>query len=204
MTEFFLQYGSWTYPVLFLVIFAETGFVVTPFLPGDSVLFAVGALAATDVLNANWLFIILSIAAILGNIVNYQIGRFIGPKIFYKEKSLFFNKKYLEEAQKFYEKHGGKTIILTRFMPILRTFAPFVAGIGKMDYKKFFLYNIIGGLSWIGLFIFGGYYFGNIPVVKNNFSLVILGIIIISLLPAFFAALHQKRKNPSDSWRQTP
>jgi len=167
VTEFFLQYGAWTNLVLFLVIFAETGFVITPFLPGDSILFAAGALCATGALNANWLFVILGAAAILGNIINYQIGKFTGPKIFFKEKSLFFNKKYLEDAQKFYEKYGGKTIIITRFMPILRTFAPFVAGIGKMSYRRFLAYNVAGGLAWISLFLFGGFYFGNLPFVRE-------------------------------------
>ena len=178
------NYGVWAYSLLFLVIFAETGFVVTPFLPGDSILFAVGALAAAGSLNVGWLFIFLSAAAILGNILNYQIGRWSGPKIFFKENVWFLNKKYLEQAHQFYEKHGGKTVIITRFFPILRTFAPFVAGIGKMTYPRFLAYNIIGGISWVAVFVFGGYYFGNIPLVKQNFSLAILSIIFISILPA--------------------
>ncbi len=177
------NYGLWTYSILFLVIFAETGFVVTPFLPGDSLLFAVGALAASGSLNVNWLFIFLGAAAVLGNIINYQIGRFIGPKIFLKENIRFLNKEYLEKTHRFYEKHGGKVIIISRFVPILRTFAPFVAGIGKMAYQRFLIYNLIGGVSWVGVFIFGGYYFGNIPLVKQNFALVILAIILISILP---------------------
>lgn len=177
------SYGLWAYSILFLVIFAETGFVVTPFLPGDSVLFAVGALAASGSLNVNWLFIFLSIAAVLGNIINYQIGRFIGPKIFLKENIRFLNKEYLEKTHRFYEKHGGKVIIFSRFIPILRTFAPFVAGIGKMTYQRFLTYSLIGGISWVGVFVFGGYYFGNIPLVKQNFTLVILAIILISILP---------------------
>lgn len=177
------SYGLWAYSILFLVIFAETGFVITPFLPGDSLLFAVGALAASGSLNVNWLFILLGAAAVLGNIINYQIGRFIGPKIFLKENVRFLNKEYLEKTHRFYEKHGGKVIIISRFVPILRTFAPFVAGIGKMTYQRFLIYNLIGGVSWVGVFIFGGYYFGNIPLVKQNFSLVILAIIFISLLP---------------------
>jgi len=178
------NYGNWAYSILFLIIFAETGFVVTPFLPGDSILFAVGALAANGSLNVNWLFIFLSGAAILGNIINYQVGRWSGPKIFFKENVRFLNKKYLEQAHQFYEKYGGKVIIITRFVPILRTFAPFVAGIGKMTYGKFISYNIIGGISWVAIFVFGGYFFGNIPLVKQNFSLVILAIIFISVLPA--------------------
>lgn len=177
------NYGIWTYSIFFLIIFAETGFVVTPFLPGDSILFAVGALAASGSLNVNWLFIFLSGAAILGNIINYQVGRWVGPKIFFQENVRFLNKKYLEQTHQFYEKYGGKVIIITRFVPILRTFAPFVAGIGKMTYGKFISYNIIGGISWIAVFIFGGYFFGNIPIVKQNFTLVILAIILISILP---------------------
>jgi len=188
------NYGAWAYSILFLIIFAETGFVVTPFLPGDSLVFAVGALAASGSLNVSWLFILLGAAAVLGNVINYQIGRFIGPKIFLKENIRFLNKEYLERTHQFYEKHGGKVIIISRFVPILRTFAPFVAGVGKMTYQRFLIYNLIGGISWIGLFLFGGFYFGNIPLVKQNFSLVILAIILISILPA---VLHSFRRRDS-------
>lgn len=194
MVDFFLNYGTWTYLVLFLVIFAETGLVVTPFLPGDSLIFAVGALAANGSLNINWLFIFLSIAAVLGNTINYQIGRWSGPKIFYRENVRFLNKKYLEQAHQFYEKHGGKTIIITRYIPILRTFAPFVAGAGKMSYQKFLIYNVVGGISWVAIFVYGGYFFGNIPLVRQNFTLVILAIIFISFLPAI---LHLFRRGNS-------
>ena len=188
------NYGAWAYSILFLIIFAETGFVVTPFLPGDSLVFAVGALAASGSLNVSWLFILLGAAAVLGNVINYQIGRFIGPKIFLKENIRFLNKEYLERTHQFYEKHGGKVIIISRFVPVLRTFAPFVAGVGKMTYQRFLIYNLIGGISWIGLFLFGGFYFGNIPLVKQNFSLVILAIILISILPA---VLHSFRRRDS-------
>lgn len=178
------QFGLWTYLILFFVIFAETGFVVTPFFPGDSLLFAVGAVAALGQLNITSLFFLLSGAAILGNITNYWIGYRVGPGIFKKENSRFLNKNYLEKAHRFYEKHGGKTIILARFLPFIRTFAPFVAGIGRMAYWKFLLFSVTGSLLWVSLFLFGGYFFGNIPAVKRNFSLVILAIIVISVLPA--------------------
>lgn len=178
------QFGLWTYLILFFVIFAETGFVVTPFFPGDSLLFAVGAVAALGQLNITGLFFLLSGAAILGNITNYWIGYRVGPGIFKKENSRFLNKNYLVKAHRFYEKHGGKTIILARFLPFIRTFAPFVAGIGRMTYWKFLLFSVTGSLLWVSLFLFGGYFFGNIPAVKRNFSLVILAIIVISVLPA--------------------
>lgn len=187
-------YGFLTHFLLTFVIFSETGFVVAPFLPGDSLLFAAGTFSGLGALNIKWLFILLGLAAIAGNIVNYHIGRFIGPKIFYKENSRFLNRHYLEDAQKFYEKYGAKTIIITRFMPIVRTFAPFVAGIGKMNYWRFMIYNVFGGLLWVSVFLFGGYYFGNIAFVKKNFSLVILAIIAISLLPIFLEYLRHRRK----------
>lgn len=183
LTSVFENYGLWTYLILFLIIFCETGLVVTPFLPGDSLLFGVGALAAGTSLNIGWLFILLSIAAILGDAVNYWIGHLLGPKVFQREDSRFLKKEYLDRTHRFYEKYGGKTIIFARFVPIIRTFAPFVAGIGRMRYGHFALYNIVGGLLWISLFLFGGYFFGNIPVVKQNFTLVILGIIVVSILP---------------------
>jgi len=191
-------YGGWTYFILFLIIFSETGFVVTPFLPGDSLLFAAGALAATSSLNVVWLFIILSAAAILGNIVNYWIGYNVGPGILQKKDIRFIKKEYLERTHRFYEKHGGKTIVIARFIPIIRTFAPFVAGIGFMSYTKFMLFNIIAGIAWVGIFVFGGYYFGNIPTVKHNFTIVIIAIIIISMLPPFIEYFRHRSKS-SDS-----
>ena len=177
------QYSTLTYVILFLIIMCETGVVVMPFLPGDSLLFAAGALAATGSFNIYTLFILIFMAATIGDTLNYHIGKFIGIKIFTKESSLFFHREHLVRAQHFYEKHGRKTIILARFIPIVRTFAPFVAGIGVMPYKIFLMYNIIGGALWSALFIFGGFFFGNIPAVKENFGLLIIGIIFISLIP---------------------
>jgi membrane-associated protein len=183
--------GPWSYALFFAIIFSETGLVVTPFLPGDSLLFALGSFAALGVLNVHGLFAVLFLAAVLGNTTNYWIGSLIGPRVFH-ENSRFLNRKHLEDTHRFYEKHGGKTIILTRFLPIFRTFAPFVAGIGRMNFWYFTLYNLAGGLSWVALFVYGGYYFGNLPVVKRNFTVVILAIIVISVLPAVFAFLKQK------------
>ncbi|MHB9039354.1 MAG: DedA family protein [Melioribacteraceae bacterium] len=184
LNEIILQYGAVTYGILFLVIFAETGFVFTPFLPGDSLLFAAGTFAAIGSFNIHLLFLILSFAAIIGDSVNYWIGHYIGMKLFEKNNR-FLKKEYLERTHKFYEKHGGKTIILARFIPIIRTFAPFVAGVGAMTYTKFIAYNIIGGIAWCAVFIYGGYFFGNLSFVKNNFSFVIMAIILISVLPIF-------------------
>lgn len=186
--------GLWTYLILFMVIFCETGLVVTPFLPGDSLLFAAGSFAALGDLKVIWLFVLLAAAAVLGDTVNYWIGRRVGPRIFQREKARLFKKEYLDRTHAFYEKHGGVTIIIARFVPIIRTFAPFVAGIGRMSYGKFISYNVIGGVGWVGLFVFAGYLFGNIPFVKKNFSLVILAIILISLVPGIVEFLrHRKR-----------
>ncbi len=177
------SYGTWTYGILFFIIFLETGLVVTPFLPGDSLLFAGGTFAALGSLDVRWLIVTLSIAAIAGDTVNYWIGYTVGPKVFHKEKSRFLNKEYLYRTHRFYERYGGKTIILARFIPIIRTFAPFVAGIGTMTYVRFIIYNVSGGIAWVVILVLGGYLFGNIPVIKQNFSLVIFAIIILSILP---------------------
>lgn len=176
------RYGTWTYLILFAVIFMETGLVVTPFLPGDSLLFAAGALAATGSLNVVLLWSLLFVAAILGDTINYWIGHYIGPRVF-EIDIRFLKKEYLIRTQEFYERHGGKTIFLARFIPIIRTFAPFVAGVGAMSYGRFIAYNIFGGFVWTALFTFGGFYFGNIPFVRDNFTLVIVVIILISVLP---------------------
>lgn len=194
LESLFSNIGLWIYLVLFLIIFAETGFVVTPFLPGDSLLFAVGALSSRQFICPWSSFILLGIAATLGNTVNYHIGKFIGPKVFHKEDSLFFNKKHLQTTALFYEKHGAKTIIIARFLPILRTFAPFVAGIGRMKYPKFQIYNILSSILWSGSFIWGGYFFGNLPFVKKHFSAFILGIIIVSVIPSIIKALSIKKE----------
>jgi membrane-associated protein len=186
------SYGTWTYGILFLIIFLETGLVVTPFLPGDSLLFAGGTFAALGSLDAKWLVVFLSIAAIAGDTVNYWIGHAVGPKVFTKEKSRFLNKEHLYRTHRFYEKYGGKTIILARFIPIIRTFAPFVAGIGSMTYRRFIIYNVSGGIAWVVMFVLGGYLFGNIPIVKQNFSLVIFAIIFLSILPGIIEFLRHR------------
>ena len=190
------QYGSLTYAILFGVVFMETGLVIMPFLPGDSLLFAAGALAAGGALNIWMVFGLLLLAAFLGDTVNYWIGHWIGPKAF-SGKLPFLKKEYLDKAQAFYEKHGGKAIILARFVPIVRTFAPFVAGVGKMNYGKFISYNFIGGLLWVSMFSFGGYFFGSLPFVKENFHYVVLLIIAISILPMIweFLKARQESKN---------
>ena len=187
------SFGIWAYVLVFIVIFCETGLVVTPILPGDSLLFALGAIAAQGALNIEALCVLLCVAAILGDTVNYAIGHFIGPKVFHYEDSRFFKKEYLIKTHQFYEKHGGKTIVIARFMPIIRTFAPFVAGVGAMSYSKFIIYNITGGIAWVCLFLLGGYFFGNIPSVKSNFTLVIIAIVIISVMPGVIEYLRQKR-----------
>ena len=191
------NYGSFTYGLLFLIIFMETGLVVTPFLPGDSLLFAAGALSATTTLNIVLLYILLVIAAVLGDTVNYWIGHFIGPKVFEKE-TRFIKKEHLKKAHLFYEKYGGQAIILARFVPIVRTFAPFVAGVAKMNYSHFISYNIIGGVLWVTIFTWGGYFFGNLPFVKENFHYVVVIIIILSLIPIayeWWQAVNERKAN---------
>ena len=188
------EYGLWTYLILFLIIFCETGLVVTPILPGDSLLFAAGTFAASGALDVRWLFTLLSVAAVAGDAANYAIGHFMGPKVFHHEHNRFLKKEYLDRTHQFYEKYGGKTIIIARFVPIIRTFAPFVAGVGSMTYWRFASYNIIGGMAWIASCVFAGYAFGNIPVVKENFTLVILAIIFISILPGLIEFLRQRQQ----------
>jgi membrane-associated protein len=187
------NYGAWTYAILFLIIFAETGFVITPFLPGDSLIFAAATFAGIGLLNPWLIFLLLTAAGILGDSVNYAIGHAIGPRVF-REDVRFLKREYLDKTHEFYEKHGGKTIILARFMPIIRTFAPFVAGVGAMTYRKFIVYNVTGAILWVGLFTFLGYFFGNIPAVQENFTLVILGIIFISVLPPIVEVLRERKK----------
>jgi len=184
-------YSVWTYGILFLIIFCETGLVVTPFLPGDSLLFAVGALAAVDqtgTLNVFALWLPLILAAVLGNEVNFRIGNYIGPRAF-SGTVRFLKREYLLKTQAFYDKHGGKTIVLSRFMPIIRTFAPFVAGVGRMAPGKFFINNLLGGFAWVSAFVWGGYLFGNVPFIKNNFGMVTIGIILLSLIPIVWSVL---------------
>lgn len=186
-------YGTWTYLLLFLIIFLETGLVVTPFLPGDSLLFAAGSFAALGSLDAVLLFALLGFAAILGDTVNYWIGHAIGPRAF-TGNIRFLKKEYLDRTHEFYERHGGKTIILARFIPIIRTFAPFVAGVGAMTYSRFIAFNVFGGLLWVALFVFGGFFFGNLTVVKDNFTLVILAIILISVLPGVIEFFRERAR----------
>ena len=180
------QHGAWVYLILFAIIFSETGLIVTPFLPGDSLLFVAGALSAAGGMDVHLLALLLVIAAVLGNTVNYSVGYYIGPRVFHWEESRFFSRKALDRAHAFYERHGGKAIIITRFMPILRTFAPFVAGIARMTYLRFFAYNLAGALAWVLSLLYAGYWFGNVPVVKQNLSAVILGVIALSVMPIAF------------------
>lgn len=187
------NYGKWTYLVLFLIVFCETGLVVTPFLPGDSLLFAAGAIAGLGSLQVENLIPLLIIAAILGDTLNYHIGAYIGPKVFSIKSSRLIKVEHLHRTQKFYEKHGGKTIIIARFIPIVRTFAPFVAGVGTMSYGQFLKYNVIGAIAWVASFVSMGYWFGQREIVKQNFSLVILAIIILSILPAVIEYIRAKR-----------
>jgi membrane-associated protein len=194
--DFVSQYGTLTYAILFLVIFAETGLVITPFLPGDSLLFAAGAIAALGGMNPVLLIGLLIIAAILGDATNYAIGKYIGPKVFSREYR-FLKREHLQQTQLFYEKHGGKAIIFARFVPIVRTFAPFVAGIGQMRYSRFFLFNVVGAVVWVASFVVLGYFVGNMPIVKKYFTFVVFGIIFISILPAIIQVLKAKKSSNS-------
>jgi membrane-associated protein len=192
LTELIRDYGGWTYGILFAIIFCETGLVVTPFLPGDSLLFATGALAAGGAMNVFFLWVLLCVAAILGDSVNYAIGKAVGTRVF-KPDARVLKTEYLRRTEKFYAKYGGKTIIIARFIPIVRTYAPFVAGACSMNYAKFITYNVVGGIVWITSFLFAGYFFGNIPAVKDNFGLVIVAIIVLSVLPGVFEYVKSKQ-----------
>ncbi len=197
LVAFIQNYGALVYALLFVIVFCETGLVVTPFLPGDSLLFAVGALTAQGLMEWEIVVPVLLVAAILGDSVNYAVGKWIGPKVFHFESNRFFKKEYLMKAHAFYEKYGGRAIILARFVPIVRTFAPFVAGVGTMNYMKFITYNVAGAILWVGLFVGAGFFFGNLPFVRENIKVVILGIIIVSVLPIaweFFKGWLEKRK----------
>ena len=197
------QHGAWVYLLLFVIIFCETGLVVTPFLPGDSLLFIAGALAAGGGIDVHLLALLLVAAAVLGNTVNYSIGRFIGPRVFHWEQSRFFNRRALDRAHAFYEKHGGKTIVITRFVPILRTFAPFVAGIARMTYLNFTAYNLAGALAWVLSLLYAGYWFGNVPIVKQNLTWVIVGIVVLSVMPLAFEYVRQRLKGAGTEGRPT-
>lgn len=196
LNSIILTYGIWTYLILFLIIFMETGLVITPFLPGDSLIFAAGTFAGLGSMNIWILLMLLIFAAVIGDTVNYWIGKFIGPRAF-SGNIRFLKKEYLVKTHNFYEKHGGKTIILARFIPIIRTFAPFVAGIGQMSYLKFISYNVFGGIAWVSIFSLGGYFFGNLEFVQNNFSLVALAIIILSVMPAFIEYFKERQQSSS-------
>jgi membrane-associated protein len=189
------HYGVWIYAILFLIIYCETGLVVTPFLPGDSLLFVAGALAAAGDMYIHGLFAVLAAASFCGDNTNYWIGRFIGPRVFTRRKSWVFNPAHLERTQRFYEKHGGKTVTIARFVPVVRTFAPFVAGIGRMRYARFLFYSFAGSVLWISSLTFAGYYFGNIPAVKQNFALVIIGIVILSIMPGVVEYLRSRARS---------
>ena len=201
LNEWAADLGPWLYVVLFLIIFCETALVVTPFLPGDSLLFAVGALAASEgsPIRIGFVIVLLIVAAVLGDAVNYSIGKYFGPKVFRWEKSRLFNPDHLAKTQRFYEKYGGKTIVLARFVPIVRTFAPFVAGIGRMQYRRFAVFNVAGGIAWVVLFAVAGYLFGGLETVKRNFQYVILAIIVVSLLPIAIELLRARREKADAS-----
>ncbi|EJE3094355.1 TPA: DedA family protein [Escherichia coli] len=195
LAELVAEYGVWVYAILFLILFCETGLVVTPFLPGDSLLFVAGALASleTNELNVHMMVVLMLIAAIVGDAVNYTIGRLFGDKLFSNPDSKIFRRSYLDKTHQFYERHGGKTIILARFVPIVRTFAPFVAGMGHMSYRHFAAYNVIGALLWVLIFTYAGYFFGTLPFIQSNLKLMIVGIIFVSILPGVFEFIRHKR-----------
>lgn len=194
LAQFVADHGIWVYLLLFLIVFAETGLVVTPFLPGDSLLFVAGTLAAAGGMDVVWLCAILAAAAILGDTVNYWVGKWFGARLF-RDDARWLKREYLDRTHKFYERHGGKTIILARFIPIVRTFAPFVAGMGRMSYLKFFAYNVVGGLIWVVSLVLAGFYFGNLPWVKANLTLVIIGIVIASITPGIIEYFRHRRRS---------
>ncbi|MEW6314657.1 MAG: DedA family protein [Pseudomonadota bacterium] len=191
------DYGTWVYLILFLIVFAETGLVIMPFLPGDSLLFVAGTLAASGALNIETMAILLAAASFSGDNINYWIGRYLGPKVFTRKDSRLLNRVYLEKTHAFYEHHGGKTILFARFLPIIRTFAPFVAGVGSMTYRRFLLYSACGSAAWIATFVGGGYYFGNLPIVKQNLTAFVLLIIVATVLPGFITFIRHKLRSPS-------
>lgn len=204
LAELVAQYGAWVYGILFLILFCETGLVVTPFLPGDSLLFVAGALAALpgNDLNVHLMVCLMAVAAIVGDALNYTIGRVFGERLFSNPNSKVFRRSYLDKTHKFYEKHGGKTIILARFVPIVRTFAPFVAGMGHMSYRHFAAYNVMGAMVWVLLFTYAGYLFGNVPVVQNNLKLLIVAIIVLSVLPGVVEIWRHKRAAAKEKRQQ--
>lgn len=193
LTTIIQRHDEWALFLIFMTIFCETGLVVTPFLPGDSLLFVIGALGASGDINLLLFAVVITTAAVSGNMLNYQIGRFIGPRIFNKEDNRFLNRQQLIRARDFYEKHGGKAVVINRFFPILRTFVPFVAGIGRMNYGRFFFFNLMGGILWVAVFFTGGFFFGNIPIVRDNLSLIILGILVITVVPALITIIYKSR-----------
>ena len=191
------QYGGWVYLILFVIIFCETGLVVTPFLPGDSLLFVAGTLAGAGSMNVHLLVVLLIAAAVLGDSVNYAIGRWLGPRVFRRDDSWFFKRAYIERTHAYFDKYGGRTIVIARFIPIIRTYAPFVAGIGRMDYSRFLMFNVGGAVLWVGLITYAGYLFGNVPIVKNNLTVVILGIIVLSISPGIVEYLRHRLRQRS-------
>lgn len=199
LQELMNNYGLWVYGILFLIIFSATGLVVTPFLPGDSLLFAAGALTVGSAMDVNVLALLLIVAAVLGNITNYTIGHFFGAKLFNNPHSKIFRRDYLDKTHAFFDKHGGKTIIITRFLPIVRTFAPFVAGMGAMTYKRFMAFNIVGGILWVCSFVYAGYLFGNMPIVRQNFTLLVMGIIVFSILPIVIETVRHRLKRSAEA-----
>jgi membrane-associated protein len=193
------EYGPGVYAFLFLIVFCETGLVITPFLPGDSLLFVAGALAAGGVMNIHLLVLVLIIAAVLGDSLNFAIGRWIGPRVFRYDDSWFFKKAYIERTHRYFERYGGRTIIIARFVPVVRTYAPFVAGVGQMDYRRFFMFNAVGGVIWVALIGYAGYLFGTVPVVQKNLTLVIFGIILLSISPAIIEVLRHKLRRAREA-----